>query len=257
MTYPIYIFFGLVPSVIWLLFYLRKDVHPESNRMILKIFFYGMLIAIIAALIELVFSTGLVAAINGNLLKAFPILFFVIYNFIIIALVEESSKYLIVKARVLNDSEFDEPVDIMLYMIIVALGFAALENVLVLFAGKEPLLFYETFRNTVIISFCRFIGATFLHALCSGTLGYFLALSLFETKKRLRLVILGLVVATILHGSFNISIIRIEESLISQNFQVFIFSFISLTAILTGLAFFVSFGFRKLKKIKSICKTSV
>ncbi len=45
MNYPIYIFFGLAPSFIWLLFFLRKDAHPESNPMILKIFFYGMLAA--------------------------------------------------------------------------------------------------------------------------------------------------------------------------------------------------------------------
>lgn len=253
MIYPIYIFFGLAPSIIWLLFFLRKDVHPESNRMILKIFFYGMLAAIIAALIELEFSWILQAAV-GEWIGAFPVLFLVVYHFLIIALVEELSKYLVVKAKVINNPEFDEPVDVMLYMIIIALGFAALENILVLFTGKEPFLFYETFRKTIAISFFRFIGATFLHALCSGTLGYFLALSFFEPKKRLRLIAKGLGIAVLLHGLFNISIIRIEESLISQNFPLFIFSLISLIIILTGLGFFVSFGFRKLKKIASICK---
>ncbi len=249
MTYLFYIFLGLAPSVIWLLFYLRKDAHPESNRMILKIFFYGMLVAVIAALIEIGISGALVT-VGENWFKTFPFLFFVLYHFIIIALVEECSKYLIIREKVINNPEFDEPVDTILYMIIIALGFAALENILVLFSGKEPFLFGEA----IAITSFRFIGATFLHALCSGTLGYFLALSFFEPKKRLKLIIKGVVIATLLHGFFNISIIGIEEGLTSQNSLLLTSSVISLVIILSGLAFFVSFGFRRLKKMASICK---
>lgn len=249
MIYLFYIFLGLAPSVIWLLFYLQKDAHPESNRMILKIFFYGMLAAVIAALIEIGISGALVT-VGGNWLKIFPFLFFALYHFIIIALVEECSKYLIIREKVINNPEFDEPVDTILYMIIIALGFAALENILVLFSGKEPFLFGEA----IAITSFRFIGATFLHALCSGTLGYFLALSFFEPKKRLKLIIKGVIIATLLHGLFNISIIGIEEGLTSQNSLLLNSSVISLVIILSGLAFFVSFGFRKLKKMASICK---
>jgi len=249
MIYLFYIFLGLAPSAIWLLFYLRKDAHPESNRMILKIFFYGMLAAVIAALIEIGISGALVI-VGENWFKTFPFLFFVLYHFIIIALVEECSKYLIIREKVINNPEFDEPVDTILYMIIIALGFAALENILVLFSGKEPFLFGEA----IAITSFRFIGATFLHALCSGTLGYFLALSFFESKKRLKLIIKGVVIATLLHGLFNISIIGIEEGLTSQNSLLLNSSVISLVIILSGLAFFVSFGFRKLKKMASICK---
>ena len=53
MEYPILIFFGLAPSAAWLLFYLRKDVHPESNRMILKVFFFGMIVALPVVLAEM------------------------------------------------------------------------------------------------------------------------------------------------------------------------------------------------------------
>jgi len=258
MTYPFYIILGLAPSIIWLLFFLRKDVHPESNRMILKIFFGGMLAAVIAAVIQIGIFSGL-SWLGKNLVGTFPILFFVFYHFIVIALVEEFAKYLIVKEKVINDPEFDEPVDAMLYMIIAALGFAALENLLVLFPGKEPFLF----KQTAAISSFRFIGATFLHALCSGTLGYFLALSIFEPKRKIKLILTGIIIATILHGLFNISIIKLGESvavinnkLVIIDFPIFIFSFVFLIALLTGLALFVSFGFKKLKKIASICKVT-
>jgi len=55
LSYPFYIFFGILPSFIWLIFYLRRDVHPEPKSMILKIFFYGMLITLPAILFEVVF----------------------------------------------------------------------------------------------------------------------------------------------------------------------------------------------------------
>ncbi len=250
MSLPIYVFFGLAPSIIWLLFFLRKDSHPESKRMILKIFFYGMFIAPAAALIEV----GIFRIISGSWTKDFPLLFFILYNFFGIALIEEFLKYSVIKQKVLNNPEFDEPLDTMLYMIIAALGFAALENVLVLFPILFPEGFFvgllepltkESLEEAILISSFRFIGATFLHALCSGLVGFFLALSFFETKKRLRLIILGLGVATLLHALYNFSIIKTRE-----NFYFVLVPII----ILIGLAFFVSFGFRRLKKLKSVCK---
>jgi len=32
MIYALFVIFGLLPSVVWLLFYLKKDVHPESKE---------------------------------------------------------------------------------------------------------------------------------------------------------------------------------------------------------------------------------
>ena len=236
MAYLIYIPFGVLPSIIWLLFYLRKDAHPESNRMILKIFFWGMLIAVPAALLEL----GIFQEINKlRGIGAPEFLIFILYMFIGIALIEEALKYLIVKAKVLKHSEFDEPLDIMLYMIIAALGFAALENILVLLPLGSPFRFWEA----SLLSSLRFVGATFLHALCSGLVGYFLALSFSEPKKRIKMTIIGLGIAVFLHGLYNFSIITIEGS------EKFVIPII----ILVALACFVSYGFQKLKKMKSVC----
>lgn len=236
MSYPLYIIFGVLPSFIWLLFYLRKDSHPESNSMVLKIFFCGALMALPAILLE----KGLLDFF-GNLSLSFALMIF-LNIFIGVAFVEEFLKYLVVKAKVLNNAEFDEPIDVIIYMIIAALGFAAAENILILFSlGPEFLL-----EDVFILSVLRFWGATLLHALCSGALGYFLALSLFETKKRGRFLIFGLALATFLHGLYNFSIIRLAEN---------IYLLIPIIAlILITLAAFLAFAFKKLKELKSVCK---
>lgn len=248
MPYFLYIFFGLAPSIIWLLFYLRKDAHPESNKMIIKIFLFGMIIAGIAGLVEIgVFDSFSTFYNKHETLKKidnYSSLFLIIYIFLGIAFVEEFLKYLVVRQKVLKNSEFDEPVDALLYMIIVALGFAALENILVLLPAGKPLFFIETLSTSIL----RFVGATFLHALCSGTLGYFLALSIYEHRKKTRLIASGLIIATFLHGLYNFSIIKMDTSPANNNL-IFI-----PVIIIISLAFFVSFGFKHLKKIDSICK---
>ena len=233
MTYPIYIIFGVLPSIVWLFFYLRKDTHPESNRMILKIFFYGMIIAFPAILLE----TGLLQEIRRFDLP--PLIISVLSVFVGVAMVEELLKYFVVKEKVLNNAEFDEPIDTVLYMIIAALGFAAAENILIFFSLGPAFLLGETISLTIF----RFLGATFLHVLASGILGYFLAMSICRTKHRGRLLLLGLTVAVLLHGLYNFSIIEIGGK---ASF------FIPLIILITS-AIFLTAAFKKLKKLKSIC----
>ena len=234
MSYPLYIVFGVLPSIIWLAFYLRKDVHPESNQMVLKIFFYGMLAALPAAFLEM----GIFKEFGK--LNLSPFLIVVLNTFIGVALVEEVLKYLVVRGKVIHSPELDEPIDAMLYMIIAALGFAALENILILFRLGPAFLFGQALGISVL----RFLGATFLHALCSGTVGYFLALSFFEIKKRVKLLSFGLGISILLHGLYNFSIIEIEGSL----------RFLIPGIILIGLAIFVSLGFKRLQKLASVCR---
>ena len=203
--------------------------------MVMKIFFCGMLMSLPAILLEM----GIIRFLEESKL---PLILLTFLNvFIGIALVEELLKYWVVRKEVLNHAEFDEPIDALLYMIIAALGFAAAENILILFSLGPTFLF----SNVLIVSILRFWGATFLHALASGVIGYSLALSFFETKKKIRLLSLGITTATLLHGFYNFSIMKLQES--------FTYLLVPI-AILIGLAIFLAFAFKRLKKIKSVCK---
>ena len=266
MIYLLYFIFGLAPSIIWLLYFLKKDVHPESSRMIILVFLLGMAVVPLAAILECIpIGLGGEGKFQCFLPDSFKVLFpslwgVILYAFLGIALIEEAAKYLVVRLKVLRDPELDEPLDVMLYMIIAALGFAAIENILILFSPGKPLLIQEA---SFIIAF-RFIGATFLHALCSGVIGYFMARSFFAPKFKAALLSIGFAMAIVLHGLFNLSIMKIEESLTVKagamsiaNPQAFYFSLFTLITILSGLAIFVTLGFRNLKKLASICKTEI
>lgn len=253
----LYIFFGALPALIWLFYYLKKDAHPESNSMIIKIFLWGSLFTVPLLLIQLTAtktldflcqSSGLlpaselirISAVNLSLSEFGVVMF---YWMIIISFSEEFFKYLVVKLKVMNSPELDEPLDIMLYMVIAALGLAAIENMLYSVVPTGMFSFEILLQRTILLSFLRFIGGTFLHALCSAVVGYALAVGLCKIKHRWLYTVAGLFIATTLHGLYDFSIIGLEGDL----------KIIVPLIILAILAVLTSFGFERLKKLKSVC----
>jgi len=215
--------FGILPSIIWLNFYLKRDVRPEPKLMILKIFFYGMASTLPTIFLEKgIFSETAKLQFSQNAV-------FLINVFLGVALIEELMKFLVVKEKVLSSREFNEPVDAMIYMIIAALGFAAGENILIL----SPL----NINQIMGVSLLRFLGATFLHTLASGILGVFIGLSLRPRRKKWQLIFAGFILAVILHGLYNLYIIKSAGYL----------KFLIPALLLTISAIFVSHGFKKLK----------
>ena len=239
--YPFYLLvIATAPGLIWLFYFLRKDAHPEPRKMILVVFFLGMLSALLAAGLEILFQH---LPIGDIIFAGGPQSYIFIFLQIVfgVALVEEALKYAVVRLKVLRNSALDEPIDVLLYMIIAALGFATMENILIFLS---PEMFFYTIEETLTLAAFRFISATFLHALVSGTVGFFLALSFCKIKFKRQLFFLGFAIAVLLHGLYNFSIMNLEGQL---RFGVPLI-------IIAGLAIFIYFGIRHLKNIKSICK---
>lgn len=238
--YFLYFVLAILPGLIWMLFFLRKDNLPEPKMKILQVFYLGILMAIPAAAIELF----LLMDFNHFLLVNLSIVpYFLVKNLIIIGLVEEFCKYIMVRFFIFKNSCLDEPIDLPIYMIISALGFATAENIL-LFAGHSFNMITETFGLAMI----RFLGATLLHVVCSGIIGIFLALSFYRIKQRWFFIISGFTLGIAAHGLFDFFL---ESSIINlyQN-NYFILSPILILVIFYGL---LNFALAKIKKLKSVC----
>ena len=233
-----YISLGILPSLIWLSYYLAKDLHPEPKAMILRIFLWGAVITIPVFFVQI----GLKSLMNT--ISVSPLVGSLIEWFIIISFTEEFFKYLVIRIKVINSSNLDEPVDIMLYMVVAALGFAAVENVLYLLMPAGQMSFEQLVNRTLLICLVRFVAAIFLHTLCSAVIGYFLAISFCKVHIRKIAVISGILIATALHGLYDFSIMTLEG-----NIRYIIPALIILT-----LAFLVFAGFDRLKKFKSVCE---
>jgi protease PrsW len=238
MTTFIALVLGILPSAIWLSFYLRKDRHPEPNATVLFVFVMGILIAPIAIAVEYYFGMYVDGLSINDYLKNLVIIF------VTIALTEEVLKYLAVRMTMLRNSEFDEPIDAMLYLIIAALGFAAAENTITLFSLNSG-QYAATIGNVIAIGVLRFWGATFLHTLTSGLVGYYLALSLRKKGVKSRFMVAkGVIIATLIHGTFNYLLFN------ANNFYLlFVIPFIMIVS-----ALFVFKCIKILKKKLSICE---
>lgn len=244
------ILLGFLPSLIWLIFYLHEDVKPEPKRFVLLVFVTGMLSAFAAAITEINIGCFMVNDCGQNNpealgdLKNSATAGAIIFAFIGVALSEEIFKYLAVFFTVLRKKVFDEPIDAMIYMIVAALGFAAVENIFTvrLIASQGGNL-----SDISAVLTLRFLGATFLHTLSSGIVGYALARAFFSKKSHFILLIPGLMIAMLIHGLYNTFISKtFNAELGSADFNYF---FRSIILLLIGSAITLIILFQHLRQI--------
>ena len=220
---------ALLPSLVWLFFYLKEDPHPEPRYWLLTIFIMGVALAPLVIFLEMIiikifnFSLGSIAWESGLLM------------FAVAPLVEEAAKYGVVHLALNRNPVLDEPVDGMIYVIVAALGFAAIENVFAIFSfvsiGAPGYL-----NTTFSFMSLRFISAVALHGLASGIMGYYFSRFYFE-KKQIHLILIGLLGAAVLHGIYNFLIVQNNE----------VAPLILIAVILGGAAALVIYFFNRLK----------
>jgi RsiW-degrading membrane proteinase PrsW (M82 family) len=143
--------------------------------------------------------------------------------------IEEIIKYGLAFLTVLHRYDDDEPIDPVIYMVTVALGFAAAENTLFLLSPLSG----DTVTQTILTGDLRFVGATLLHVLSSAVIGVALALSFYKPRKTIvRYAVIGVILAAALHASFNFLILNTPEEHLLRTFGLVWLGLIVLLAML-------------------------
>lgn len=201
---------GLLPALVWLSFWLREDEsRPEPKQLLVGLFLAGAFAILPTYLLQeflrQLWSLGLEQG--------------VFYTILTWAASEELIKYLVVSILALSTPYFDEPVDAMIYLITAALGFSAAENALFMI---DTITQSGSQIHFWLNGNLRFVGATILHVVTSGTLGAFLALSFCGTRQQKLLATLaGLSSAIALHTLFNYFIIKSVDGGVMRIFLLF------------------------------------
>lgn len=223
---------AVLPSLIWLFFYLKEDPHPEPRYWLLIMFIMGIALAPIAIFSEMSLSKLLQFVIAIPLESG-------VLMFMIAPIVEEAAKYGVTHLALNKNPVLDEPVDGMIYVIVTALGFAAIENVFAI-SSFITIGAPDYLRLAFNFATLRFISAVALHGLASGISGYYFA-QFYFIKRDPRLIIWGLFLASLLHGTYNFLIVRNDQTI----------PLVFTAVILIAAAVLVVLMFNRLKRLKT------
>jgi RsiW-degrading membrane proteinase PrsW (M82 family) len=185
MTIALLLTVAIGPALFWLLYFYKKDKYePEPLSWIVKIFLLGALIVIPIAIGE---------GIVGIFVSEFVL-------FVVVApVMEECGKYFVVKRYVYQTSEFNEPVDGIIYAVAAALGFASLENIFYIFSIPSTEL-----GTLFWVVFLRAVLSVPGHALFASIMGYSLGIAKFGNPRNAsKIIITGLAGAIVFHALFN------------------------------------------------------
>lgn len=205
---------GILPPLIWLYFILREDTkNPEPRTILVLAFIAGMLAVFPALFLEQLACVNL--ATNPASACALGSVSFHTLGLRALtawALIEEALKYIVAALFIFWRPAVDESLDYVIYMITVALGFAAIENI---FFIAGPLTDGHV-ALSVLTGSTRFVGSTLAHVIASAALGFALA---FSSKghpfTRVLAGAAGLILAILLHTTFNALIINASTSITS------------------------------------------
>lgn len=175
---------ALAPVLIILVYiYFRDKYEKEPIGLLLKGLIAGAVITVPIILVEKMLALP-IQDISGLSSAAY-------HSFVIAALTEEGFKLLAVLLLFWRHREFDEHFDGIVYAVFVSLGFAAVENVLYVYAsGMET-------------GIMRALTAVPAHAIFGITMGYYLGMAKFLAGERRNLLFKAFFYPWILHGIYN------------------------------------------------------
>ena len=178
----------IVPSIAILLYFILSDKFKEPKKIIIITFLLGVLITIPAGYLNhyIMETFSNQSRVNNALIG----------GFFAGGLVEETLKFLVLYFYVLREKAFNEPMDAIVYGVLISLGFATLENYEYVFRLAE-----EYKISSMEMAVGRSYSAIPIHALCGVIMGFYFGMYVFVSGgKNLSL---ALIVPYIFHGTYN------------------------------------------------------
>ena len=200
---------GVLPTLVWLWYWLKEDkIKPEPRSLLVAAFLAGAAGVLLAYVGERLIL--LIPYLNNP--RSLGVI-------TVWATIEEVVKFGLVYMIIAKRPAFDEPIDAMIYLITAALGFAAAENALYL---VDTLSQGSHTAVLILTGNLRFLGASLLHVVSSAIVGAALALVFCtnNTKKKTVAVSAGLIIAILLHAIFNLFILTSSGGAVMQIFLV-------------------------------------
>jgi RsiW-degrading membrane proteinase PrsW (M82 family) len=166
--------------------YFKDDREPEPVNLLLLSFLYGTLAFSIAYVLTTQFNR-IITLDEKNLKEQ------AVQAFLLVAFIEEASKFIFVRGFLYRNKNFNEPLDGIVYSVMVGMGFATAENVIYVLSGGGS-------GGTGLL---RMFTAIPSHAMFAVLMGYYLGKAKFTRRKETGYAVIALVVATAFHGVYD------------------------------------------------------
>jgi protease PrsW len=172
-------------AAIGLYIYFKDKYEREPIRLVMMSFFMGVLSTIITLLIS--WPINKLIPIHEKSISEQAI-----HAFLLVAFIEEFSKFIFVRWVLYPNKNFNEPFDGIVYAVSVSLGFAGFENILYVMNSDDG----------VVTGIMRMFTAVPAHAAFAVLMGYFIGIAKCEVGKA-HYVWYGLGAATLFHGAYD------------------------------------------------------
>lgn len=182
---------ALAPVLAVALFAYEKDHEKEPPKLLIGAFLLGM-VGVVPAVI-----VGLLLELQGLDVQSDSLGWSLVSIAVGVALVEELSKFFGVRIWIYHKADFNEPYDGIVYCVMSALGFAAVENVMYVMEGG------------IGVGILRAISAVPAHAIMGVFIGYFLGIQKHDGKRGYEFI--GLAAAITFHTFYDFFAFNIEK----------------------------------------------
>ncbi len=181
---------ALIPVIILISYIYFHDKHErEPLGTLVGAFILGILSVIPA----LIFTAGWEQL---GFIRTAGTLNALFYAFIVVALSEESAKYLMMRSFLYKRTAFNEPYDGIMYMVMVGMGFAALENILYVFGQAS-------YSESLAVGGWRAITSIPAHGAFAVMMGFFAGKAKYSKNASRLLLLIGLLLAVLFHGAYD------------------------------------------------------
>lgn len=173
---------AIAPGLAICVYIFLKDVYnKEPKSTLVACFFLGVL----AVIPPFIAETNLKFFFSNSILDTG------LYAFLVVALSEELSKFLVLRYYAFTRKSFDEPLDGIVYSVMISMGFATFENI-----GYVTAYGFST-------GIIRMFLSVPAHATFAIVMGYFAGKAKFSDENRFRYLLTGIFWAVFFHGTFD------------------------------------------------------
>jgi RsiW-degrading membrane proteinase PrsW (M82 family) len=171
-------------AICFYIFYKDRYNHEPFLNLFVS-FVLGIVSAVPAILFQLLLTKPVERLLGETVLFTF------IFSYFIVAFSEEFCKYFMLRFYAYRRKAYDEPLDGIVYAVMVGMGFATIENI-----GYVLQHGYAT-------GIVRMFLSVPAHGTFAVLMGYYVGLAKFNPPQSLRYLVLGVFGAVFFHGTFD------------------------------------------------------